>query len=125
MAIVNNGTKVSLADSKLPTGYTLPTVTEITDFHYEYNLTLTVLKSTVENATDATTLTNIIGDATIGLTKQITDILALDFLGTATVTAYAELTDISHNITPNNTTDFYDNTVVSYVCTVVLRVKAV
>jgi len=124
MAIVNNGTRVSLQAVQLPTGYTLPTVTEIADYDYISDLTLNVLKSTVENATDATTLTNILGDAAIGITKQITDILAADYLATATVTAYADLTGINHNIVAVNTTNFYDNTAVSYVCTVRLYVKA-
>ena len=124
MAIVNNGTKVSLDSTKLPSGYTKPTVTEISDYDYVSPLTLNVLKSTVENATPATTLTNIIDNATIGITKQITDILALDFLGTATVTAYADLVNIDNNINPTNSTDFYDDTAVSYVCVVNLYVKA-
>ena len=124
MAITNAGTKVSLALAQLPTGYTVPADPSFTDYQYTYPMTLTVLKSTVENATDATTLTNIIGNATIGIDKQITDILAADYLATATVTAYTDLTHISHNIAPNNLSDFYDNTAVSYSCTVVLYVKA-
>ena len=123
MAIVHNGTKVSLADSQLPTGYTLPTVTEV-DEDYVSDLTLNVFKSTVENATDATTLTNIINDATIGIDKQIEDILAADFLASATVTSHADLIGIANNIAPVGTSDFYDNTAVSYVCTVKLYVKA-
>jgi len=123
MAIVHNGTKVSLADSQLPTGYTLPTVTEVVH-DYISDLTLNVLKSTVENATDATTLTNIINNVTIGIDKQIEDILAADYLASATITSHADLTFISTNIQPVNTSNFYDNTAVSYVCTVRLYVKA-
>ena len=124
MAITNAGTKVSLALAQLPTGYTLPADPSFSDWQYDRSLTLTVLKSTVENATDATTLTNIIGNATIGIDKQIDDILAADYLASATVTAYTDLTHINHNIAPNNQSDFYDNTAVSYSCTVVLYVKA-
>ena len=124
MAITNNGCKVSLQDTQLPSGYSLPSVTEISDYDYISDLTLNVLKATVENATDATTLTNIIGNATIGIDKQIDDILVADYLATATVTAYADLTHINSNIAAVNTTDFYDNTAVSYVCTVRLYVKA-
>ena len=124
MAIVNNGTVNSLPESQIPEGYTRPTVTLVTDFDYESTLTLTVLKATVENATDATTMTNIIDDAVIGITKQIDDILAADFLGTATVTAHAELTEISNNIIPVKTSDFYNDTAVSFTCTVKLFVKA-
>ena len=125
MAITNNGTKVSLKAELLPSGYTLPTVTTISDFQYQRTLELNVLKATVESATPATTLTNIIGNATIGITKQITDILALDYLGTATVTAYAELYDVDSNIQASTSSDFYNNTAVSYVCKVRLFVKAV
>ena len=82
MAIVNNGTKNSLADTHIPSGYTRPTVTTFTDQEYTRNLELTVLKATVENATASTTMTNIINDATIGITKQIDDILASDFTTT-------------------------------------------
>jgi len=124
MAITNNGTKVSLAASILPTGYTLPTVTEFTDYEYTRTLTLSVLKSTVESATKTTTLTNILGNASIGITKQITDILAADYLATATVSAFAELYDITSNIPSNPSSDFYNNTAVSYVCSVRLYVKA-
>ena len=125
MAITNNGTRVSLPPAKIPTGYTLPTVTAVTDFEYSRTLTLSVLKATVENATKTTTLTNILGNASIGITKQITDILAADYLATATVTAYAELTDIDSNIVCNPTSDFYNATAVSYICTVKLYVKSV
>jgi len=123
MAITNEGTRVSLATVKLPTGYTLPTISDFTDHEYVSDLTLTVLKATVENATDATTLTNIIEDVTIGIDKQIDDILAADFLGSATVTAFTDLLNIDQNITPVNTTDFYNDTAVSYKCTVKLFVK--
>lgn len=124
MAITNNGTVNSLPDSQIPTGYTRPTVTTISDYDYVSDLSLTVLKSTVENATKATTMTNIITDAAIGITKQITDILAADYLATATVTAYADLTGIDHNISPVSTSDFYNATAVSFTCTVKLYVKA-
>lgn len=124
MAITNNGTKVSLRTEKLPTGYSLPSITEIADYDYIKRVTLSVAKATVENATDATTLTNIIGNATVGINKQIDDIIAADYLATATVTHYQDLIDINSNIVAKNTTDFYDNTAVSYVCTVLVYVKA-
>ena len=125
MAIVNNGTKNSLQTSAIPSGYSLPSVTEISDYHYKYDLSLTVLKATVENATAATTMTNIIGNATIGITKQVDDILAADFLASATVTAYADWTGISHNLaTVLGSGDYLKDTAMSYTCTVVLYVKA-
>lgn len=125
MAIVNNGTKNSLTANELPDGYTRPTVTTFTDYQYRRSLTLNVLKATVENANASTTMTNIFNDATIGINKQITDILALDYLGTATVTAYADLVGLTHNIASiNGSGEYLKNTAVSYVCTVNLYVKA-
>ena len=125
MAITNNGTKNSLPEDDLPTGYTRPTVTTFADYEYVRNLTLSVLKSTVENATPATTMANIIADATIGITKQIDDILAADFLGSATVTAYADWVSISHNLaTISGAGDYLDNIAFSYECTLKLYVKA-
>jgi|TARA_R100000501_G_C2619610_1_gene112933 hypothetical protein len=80
MAITNNGVVNSLPASQIPSGYTRPTVTTFTDWQYKRTLTLTVLKATVENATRATTMTNIIENGTIGLEKQIVDIVAEDFI---------------------------------------------
>jgi len=95
MAIVNNGTKVNLGS--LPTGYTAPVITTFTDHEYERVLTLTVLKATVENADPAVTLANIIANATVGIDKQITDIIAGEFLSTPSVTAYSEMRLLSNN----------------------------
>lgn len=124
MAITNNGTKVSLGVNQIPSGYTKPSITTFEDHEYTRVLVLTVLKSTVQNATEATTLTNIIENATIGINKQIDDILAADYLATATVTAYSDLTNIKSNIANDNKSDFYNNTVVSYLCTIKLFIKA-
>ena len=125
MAITNNGTKNSLGQSAIPSGYTRPTVTVISDYHYRYNLSLSVLKATVENATAATTMTNIVENVTIGITKQIDDILAADFLATATITAYADWTSLTHNLaTISGSGEYLKDTAMSYTCTVVLYVKA-
>ena len=125
MAIVNNGTVNSLSSELLPSGYTRPVVTVISDYQYMYEVDLSVLKATVENATKSTTMTNIIADATIGLTKQVTDILAADYLATATVTAYTDWWKVSDNTETNITSAFFDNTATSYVCSVRIYVKAV
>jgi hypothetical protein len=125
MAITLNGVKNSLPDADLPSGYTRPTVTTFSDWEYKRRINLTVLKSTVENATASTTMTNIIDNATIGLDKQIDDILAADFLGTATVTAYADWVSISNNYCPTTGSgDYLTDTACSYQCTLDLYVKA-
>jgi len=125
MAIVNNGTKNSLGANEIPLNYTRPTVTEIADYDYVSDLSLSVLKATVENATAATTMANIITNGTIGITKQVDDILAADYLASATVTAYADLTGLTNNFASVNGLAVYlTNVAPSYICTVKLYVKA-
>ena len=115
MANTNLGTKVSLTNSMLPTGYTVPADVSFTDFEYESaTVELSVLKATVEDATPATTLANIIADVTIGIDKQVTDLVAA--LATDGVTIYTDLLNIRTNI--NFSEDFYDNIAASYLCTV-------
>lgn len=124
MAITNNGTVNSLPTNQIPAGYTRPTVTTFTDFEYTSILSLTVLKATVENATASTTMTNIIGDAAIGITKKITDILAADYLASATVEAYADFIELSNNFSSlDGKADFLKTTANSYQCKVILYVK--
>ena len=125
MAIVNNGTKNSLPSGSIPSGYTRPTVTTFTDFQYSRALTLSVLKSTVEAAAGSDTMAAIIANATIGITKQIDDILAADYLATATVVAFADLVSITNNFSGVTGTDAYlTNVAASYEVTVNLYVKA-
>lgn len=121
MAITNNGTDVTLSSDLLPSGYTKPSTTTFTDYEYKYELTLNVAKATVENATRATTLTNIVDDVTVGIDAQVDTILG-DF-GTSTGSAYTEFYDIESSIPVNSTGDFYTNTAVSYVCKCRLYVK--
>lgn len=121
MAIVNNGTKVAI--KVVPAGYVLPTVTDFNDPTHESNYTLDVLKATVENADPKITLANILGNATIGITKQITDILANDFVATNTVVAYAVVKIISNNVISDTSPDFWLNNAVKYVCEVTLFTK--
>ena len=124
MAITLNGTVNSLTSNEVPSGYTRPTVTIFTDHEYINDLELTVLKATVENATATTTMANIISDAAIGITKQVSDILAADYLATATVTAYADWTGLSNNFADVNGAAVYlKDTAASYTCTVRLYVK--
>ena len=75
----NAGTKNSIPSAQIPTGYTRPTVVETQDYKFVYTLTLSVLKVTVDEAVAATTMTAIIENVTIGISKQVDDIVALDF----------------------------------------------
>lgn len=123
MALVNNGVQLSIPTGLIPTGFTAPAVTTFTDFEYEREVTLSVLKSTVENASKATTLLNIINDVTIGISKQILDIVTADYIGSNTVTFYSEVTNLTNNQQLSVTSDFFGNVAVSYVVKVKFYVK--
>ena len=125
MALTLNGVKNSLDATQLPSGYSRPSVTEFSDWEYKRTLALTVLKSTVENATASTTMTNIIDNGTIGLDKQCEDILNQDFdTSGATITAWADWTTLSNNyVNVTGSGAALTDTAMSYTCTVVLYVK--
>lgn len=126
MAITNNGTQNLLSEGDLPAGYSRPSITTFTDFVYQATYNFTVLKATVENATPATTMTNIIDNGTIGIDKQIDDIIAADYLASATVTHYQDWTNISNNFSDVNGKGAYlTNAAASYQVTVKLYLKAV
>ena len=124
MAITNNGTKVSVPTDKLPSGYTLPTVTTFSDYEYYRTATLTVDRATVYSATKTTTMANILANASIGLTKQVTDLVTADFDATNTVTIYSDLYDIDTNLKVSQTGDFYGNNDDDFVCYVRIYVKS-
>ena len=128
MAITFNNTSNELTANEKPSGYTDPTVTKfatVAGVHVT-TLNLTVLKSTVENATASTTMTNIFNDATIGLNKQLSDIVSAAYSATPTVTAYGELVGLSNNFSGvNGDATYLKNTAASYTCTVKLYVKSV
>ncbi len=124
MAITNNGTAHNLSANEKPSGYSDPSIITFDDWESVSTRTLTVLKATVENATAATTMANIFNDVTIGLDKQIEDIVAADYLASATVTTWAELTNLTHNLAAiNGAGDYLKATAISYVCTVKYYVK--
>ena len=119
MALTHNGTVVQLPTSRIPSGYTLPSTSTFTDWEYESSeRTLTVLKSTVQDSDRATTLQNIIDNATIGIDKQVEDLITAEADVTNTVTSYAVLTMIDSNQGASGTNDFYTDTAMSYQCTV-------
>ena len=124
MAIALNGVKNSLTNNQIPTGYSRPAVTTFDDQESIAEYNLTVLKATVENSDPAVTMANILNDAVIGLTKQITDILDADYIATQTVTAWADFTHLSNNYTGiSGEGDFLTDTANSYQCKVILYVK--
>ncbi len=125
MAIVNNGTVNSLSTNEKPSGYSDPVVTTFTDHEYINDVTLSVLKSTVETATGAATMAAIIANATIGITKQCLDIVTADFIAASTVVMYTDWTGLSHNLAAiNGAGNYLKDTAMSYTCTVRIYVKS-
>lgn len=127
MAISNLGAINELPAAQLPTGYTKPVVATFTDYEYVRCVDLLVLKATVEAATASATMTAIFNNATIGINKQIADIIAADFLTTPAVTSYGSLIALSTNAEVGSFSDqtYLLNTAVSYKCKVKIYVKAI
>ena len=125
MAITNNGTRNSIPAGKIPSGHTRATATSFTDWLYKRELTLSVTKATVDESSASTTMTAIFDNGTIGLDKQILDIVALDYVSARTVTTWADCTDITTNISDVSSGDgtWMKNTAESYTCTVILYIK--
>lgn len=119
MSIVSQGTKITLTPStKTPDGFTAPTVDDFPDYGYTaIRRKIFVPKATVENADQAVTLTNIIQDPTVGIEKQITDMLTTDW-GAAnpnTIDFWVHLIGLTTNVAPpDKTSDFYGNDPVNY-----------
>lgn len=127
MAVVFNGTSFELNLSQKPAAFTVPVVSKITGEEWtSTKRTLTLLKSTIEKATTALTMADIFDNVTIGLDKQINDILDADYIATQTVTSHAELIGLTTNINGLSGDDTWlVNTAVSYVATVNIFVLAV
>jgi len=128
MAISNLGTVNGLDASKLPVGYTPPVIATFNDYEYTRSLRLSVSQSTVSVASAATTMANILSNATVGINKQITDIITADYLTTPTVTAFAIMTNLDTNMNPNSTAGantYLTNATVNYVADVILYIKAI
>jgi len=125
MAIVNNGTLNGLPSERLPIGYTLPTVTLVSDFQYKFNTTVTLAVSTTVLSTAVTTMAAIV----TATNSAVSAILAADFLSSATVTAYAVINNLTTNFAPtkNNTSQTFllDSTTNSYLVSVSIYVKAI
>lgn len=126
MAISNSGTANELSENDVPAGYSRPSVTKFTDWTYKQTLSLTVLKATVHNSDPKVTMANIISNGTIGITKQINDIIAADWIASETVTHYTDWTNISNNFSNvNGAGDYLTDTAASYQVTVTTYIKSV
>jgi len=117
--LTHNGSVISVPQAELPTGYTKPVVTEFSDYEQEYtSRTMTVLKSTVEDAVAVTTMEQLVAQ----LNTDIEALLTADFnIGVLTVTSFANLKSISTN---NNLAGvLYTDGVLNYVLVVDIFVK--
>lgn len=124
MAVTKNGTKNSLPDGQLPSGYTRPVVVDFTDYKYVRTVTLSILKATVENANPVTTMQNIIANATIGCNKQVADIADADFIATGAVVVFSDLVALTTNYASNATgSPTYTAAAPSYLATVNIYIK--
>lgn len=115
MALTVNGIVVALGASELPSGYSQSAVTTFDDHEYTSSFTYTVTKASVENATPATTVNNLVA----ALVTQLTTSLA-DFDATNNVEAYGRLLSVTANFDPGTkqTSDFWNNTAISFTCVV-------
>ncbi len=122
MATTNAGTVNSVLI--IPSDYTRPTVSTFTDYQWVRNVTLTVLKATVDESDQATTMTAIIANGTIGITKQVDDIMTAMGADTVTTTVYADWVGLTNNyVSPAGDGDHLTDTAASYTCTVVIYAK--
>ncbi len=124
MAITNNGTRVSISEDLLPADYVKPVVNDFKDAEYKRTLTLSIDKATVHNADPKVTMANIIANATVGINKQVADLVAADYLSTATVTTFADLIRLGTNMeSVSRGSAAYTNAAPAFIATVVLHVK--
>jgi len=125
MAITLNGTQNAIPDDRIPSGYTRPTVTAITDFHYRYDVVIPIAVSGNVASTASASMTAIVS----ATNTAVSAILTADYLSTATVTAYAVINDIGSNFAPtNNTTSMsylLSGTTNSYLVSTTIFVKAI
>ena len=117
MALAAQATKISLDATKTPSGFTDPGGSNLSSSQPTYeNLSLSVLKATVEDSTKATTFDQIRTDATIGIEKQVADLLTNDMDVTATITYNIDWKDIRNN--QIFTEEFYSDVANSFVAIV-------
>lgn len=120
MALTVNGIRLQIDASELPSGFLKPTVATFDDFQYTRTFQLSVVKSSVENATPATTVMGLVSSLQTQLTTELAD-----FDNTETVLAYGDLVGVKINIDQRDkqNTNFWDNTAITYSCTVIAYVK--
>ena len=126
MAITNNGVQNSLPGAQIPSGHTRATTTEFSDWQYKRILTLSIAKVTVDESSANTTMTAIFNNSSIGIDKQVEDIVAADYIASRTVKTYGTLRALTTNIsdTTSGSGTWLKNTATSYAATVGLFIKS-
>lgn len=132
MAIVNEGTRVSIRPSnKIPTGFNAPAYDAFSDYQkISKRTTFEIPKSTVENSDPLVTLLNIIQDSTVGLEKQIEDEIAFEY-DTANnandISFWVDMLTLDTDQDPlrPDDSDFLSDAAVDYLVEAVYYVKAV
>lgn len=125
MAITKNGVFLDrLSSALIPSGADIgqPTVKTISP-EYCREETIEVPRATVETAVKATTFENVINDVTVGVDKQILDIVTADYIATNDVEYDYSVLTISSNKIPSTSTEFYTNVADVYKVLVELNVK--
>jgi len=127
MPITNLGAQNNLSDLQLPTAYSKPSIATFTDFEYIRTVVLNIPKATVETATAQGTMLAIFNNATVGINKQIVDLIAAEFLATPVVTTFGSLISLTTNVEVGNFQDqtYLTNQAVAYRATVQIFVKSI
>jgi len=123
MAIVDKGLKIDLSPALVPDGYVADPYELVSDYEYLREYELSVLRATVEDTDKAVTFGNIIDNATMGIKKQVNDLVSADFASGNTVEYSTELTDLTSNVQRSKSNDFYSNIAMSFVCKVLVKIK--
>ena len=118
MAITHNGTRLTgnaLKIAATVTGYTVPSITVFADWLWVRVAEFAVAKSTVENATPATTFTALVAACDTEMDGWVSN----DYVATNTVTTFHEVSDI---VTAEAGIAF-TNGVTRYTCSIKSYVK--
>ena len=125
MAIVFNKTRNSIPSAQKPAAYTSPTVTSFTDHESVSRLSLSIDKTTVDEATTAATMTAIFDNGAIGIDKQVLDLVTADYISSNAVTAWSNCIALTLNNADTSSGEgtWLKSTATSYTATVLLYVK--
>ena len=124
MAIINNGGHFDkLSKALIPAGFTPPVSTRTTFPEYCRKEVLIVPKASVENLNKLTTFQNIITDVSVGVDAQVEQIVTDDYIATNNVEYDYDIEQISINVLPSTSSEFYTNIPEAYLVRVSINIK--